>query len=637
MARAIRHRGPDDEGYWNDASIALGFVRLSILDIAGGHQPMTNETGDVHVVFNGEIYNHTELRRELEKAGHTFRTDHSDTEVLVHGWKEWGEALPDRLNGMFAFAVWDTRDETLFIARDRYGVKPLYLARLANGTLLFASEIRGIHASALVSVQEDADGLLEYFSQQNLWTERTVFRGVTEFPAGTWERVRRSGPVRRRYWDYRFERRSRLSLAEAAETHRSILERVIARQIAADVPVMGYLSGGIDSSSLVAGAHRLDPNVRAYSCIFDLKGVGDDKIVDEREFSRTVARHLHIDHIELELPQDALTRSLDATTRALETPRMGMSYVNYLIAKRVAADSKVVLSGTGGDELHGGYLGRYQLISSHADRTPSWRQMLRRLVSRTSAAGDYRRVYKDMLNFPVHRSRVSELLTPAFLARATGYDPQTAIDATLDACPYSDPLDLVMYVDARTYLHGLLVLEDKLSMASSLEARVPLLDNELVDFVCTLPWNLLFDGQTGKKVFRESVRPWVPDEIYQKPKMGFGPPDASWYRGTLRPFVEAQLDIERIAARGVFQPDAVRRCLDEHFSGRANHVALIWSLLTFESWCRVCGLFGGDLHAAGSVASSNDPIVAAAPPRDAHDAVRSPAMGQPIGSASPQV
>jgi asparagine synthase (glutamine-hydrolysing) len=631
MARAIRHRGPDDEGYWDDASIALGFVRLSILDIEGGRQPMTNETGDVQVVFNGEIYNHFELRRELEKAGHIFRSDHSDTEVLVHGWEEWGEALPERLNGMFAFAVWDARDETLFLARDRYGIKPLYVARVSNATILFASEIRGIHASGLVPIEEDADGLLEYFSQQNLWSERTVFRGVSEFPSGTSERVRRSGPVRRRYWDYRFERRSRLSLHEAAEAHRSILERVIARQIAADVPVMGYLSGGIDSSSLVSGAHRLDPKVRAYSCIFDLKGVGDDRIVDEREFARAVARHLRIEHIELELPQDALTRSLDATVRALETPRMGMSYVNYLIAQRVAQDSKVVLSGTGGDELHGGYVGRYQVVGAQAGRNLPWRAKLRQLISGRRAPEDCRRVYKDMLNFPVHRNQLSTLLTPSFLARATEYDADTAIERALNACPYSDPLDLVMYVDARTYLHGLLVLEDKLSMASSLEARVPLLDNELVDFVCTLPWDLLFDGQTGKRVFRESVRPWVPDAIYQKPKMGFGPPDASWYRGTLRAFVEAQLGTDRIEARGVFQPEAVRRCLDEHFSGRANHVALIWSLLSFESWCRVFGTLGGDLRKASSVHSPDAHTL----PRstrhqrehDTHDAVGSAVMG----------
>jgi asparagine synthase (glutamine-hydrolysing) len=188
MAASIRHRGPDDEGYWSSGDVALGFVRLSILDIAGGHQPMANEDDTVWVVYNGEIYNHGELRRELEALGHRFKSDHSDTEVLVHGWEQWGEKLPERLNGMFAFAIWDRRGKTLFLARDRYGIKPLYTARAPGGSLVFASEIRAIHASGLIEKREDYDGLLEYFSQQNPWGERTAFAGVSEFPAGTWEK-----------------------------------------------------------------------------------------------------------------------------------------------------------------------------------------------------------------------------------------------------------------------------------------------------------------------------------------------------------------------------------------------------------------------------------------------------------------
>jgi asparagine synthase (glutamine-hydrolysing) len=593
MSASIRHRGPDDEGYWSSSDIALGFVRLSILDIAGGHQPMANEDDTVWVIYNGEIYNHGELRRELEALGHRFRSDHSDTEVLVHGWEQWGERLPERLNGMFAFAIWDEQEKALFLGRDRYGIKPLYTARVPGGALIFASEIRAIHASGLVEKREDYDGLLEYFSQQNLWGERTVFAGIGEFPAGNWEKVTVKGSSRRRYWDYRFTRDSQLALPQAAEAHREILERVIRRQVAADVPVMAYLSGGIDSSSLVASAHRSDPKIRAYSCLFDLDGVGADRTVDEREFSRAVARFLNIEHVELELPQDALVASLDQTIRALETPRMGMAYVNYLIAGRVAADSKVVLSGTGGDELHGGYVYRYQAVAPSLQPKPSTRAWLRRLLRREPAAKDARDTYRDLLNFPIQWARMDEALTPDFLAQARNYEPHSAISRILDDCPYREPLDVVMYVDARTYLHGLLVLEDKLSMAHSLEARVPLLDNELVDFVCTLPWNLLFDGETGKKVFRESVRPWVPDLVYNKPKMGFGPPDASWYRTALRPYILDALSPKKIARRGVFQPRFVSTALEDHFTGRANNVALIWSLLSFETWCRVFGMMGG--------------------------------------------
>ncbi len=598
MAHSIRHRGPDDEGYWANKDIALGFVRLSILDLAGGAQPMCNEDGAVWAVYNGEIYNHRELRSELESCGHRFKTDHSDTEVLIHGWEQWGENLPSKLNGMFAFAIWDAGTETLFIARDRYGIKPLYLARQQNGTVLFASEIRAIHASGLVERWADCDGVLEYLSQQNLWRENTMFGGVEAFPAATWELITPSGRKRQRYWDYSFTRASKLKLAEAAEVHRSILGRVVERQIAADVPIMSYLSGGIDSSALVSAAFRKDPRVRAYSCLFDLNGVGDDCIVDEREYSRAVAHHLNIEHVELELAQDSLAACLDQTIAALETPRMGMAYVNYLIAQRVARDSKVVLSGTGGDEIHGGYLYRYQAVMRPPTLPMTSRDYLRcifNLLRGKQSACSPADIYRDMLNFPLHRNQLRAALTPEFLSRVVAYDPQDSIDRMLRECLYKNELDRVMYVDARTYLHGLLVLEDKLSMAHSLETRVPLLDNELVDFVSNLPWSLLCDGESGKIIFRESVRPWVAESIYNKPKMGFGPPDASWYRGALRPFIEQQLSETTIRRRGIFQPDFVKKTLDDHFSSRANNVPMIWSLLCLESWCRTFNVLGGDL------------------------------------------
>lgn len=595
MASSMRHRGPDDEGYWHDADIALGFVRLSILDLEGGHQPMCNEDESVWTVYNGEIYNHVELRRELVAAGHAFRSDHSDTEILVHGWEQWGTALPERLNGMFAFAIWDARARRLFLARDRYGIKPLYVAHTADGTTLFASEIRAIHASGLVPVAPDCNGVLEYFSQQNLYGDRTMFAGVEQFPNGTWEEFQAGERQRRvKFWDYRFPRDSRLSLEDAAATHRAILSRAVDRHIAADVPVMAYLSGGIDSSAIVSAAFQRDHSIRAYSCIFALDGVGDDRVVDERDYSRGVAAHLGINHIQLEVAQTALTQALDNTVHALEDLRMGMSYVNYLIAQRVAHDSKVVLSGTGGDELHGGYVARYQATGSlpvsgfspaHLFR---WRPWKRRTVETNGLD-----IYRDLLNFPVKERDLDRALTPEFRRMASSYSPRTSIDAILDACPHDHVWDKLMYVDARTYLQGLLVLEDKLSMAHSLESRIPLLDNELVDFVSRLPWAFLTDGDTGKIVFRESVRPWVPDNIYRKPKMGFGPPDASWYRGALRRFIEDTLAPERIRRRGIFQPEFVAQALEDHFSGRANHVALIWTLLSFETWCRKFRMFGG--------------------------------------------
>jgi len=593
MAASMIHRGPDGEGFWSSDDCALGFRRLAIVDLAGGNQPMSNEDGSIWVVFNGEIYNHMELRRELIAAGHCFATDHSDTEVLVHGWEQWGEALAGRLNGMFAFAVWDDRQKSFYLARDRYGIKPLYMAQ-RDGILAFASDVGAIHASGLIEARPDLTGILEYFAHQNLWGEQTLFQDISMLPAGHWQRVTRDRTIRREYWDFSFPRDSRLSLADAADAHREILQQVLQRQIAADVPVMSYLSGGIDSSAITAIAHRLNAGVQAYSCLFDLTDVGDDRIVDEREFSRAVAQHLGISHVEMELSPTTLVETLAPTVAALEEPRMGMSYVNYCIARRVAADSKVVLSGTGGDEIHAGYMGRYP---AERPRRTLLRGLWRLLRDRRLRPRSVFERFNDMVNFLMPDARTADLFTPEFLSQAQPYAAGDALRAIFERCPSDDPRDRVLYTDAKTYLQGLLTLEDKLSMAHSLEARVPLLDNELVDFVSQLPWHHLFDGETGKMVFRESVRPLVPDAIYRKPKMGFGPPDASWYRTALRGFISEILSPRRVVRRGVFQPRFVADALEDHFSGRANRLPLIWSLLSFETWCTAYGFFGGQLDA----------------------------------------
>jgi asparagine synthase (glutamine-hydrolysing) len=577
MAASLVHRGPDDDGFWHDGDCALGFRRLSIVDIGGGHQPMTNEDGTVWVIFNGEIYNHRELRRELEACGHRFRSDHSDTEVLVHGFEQWGEGLVERLNGMFALAAWDQRRRTLMLARDRLGIKPLYLATSRDGVVAFGSEVRALHASGLVAVEADAAGVVEYFTLMNMWGGRTPFRGVELLPAGCRETIAPGQRKRENYWDFEFRRDRSGSLAEEAGHFREVLLGAVRRQIAADVPVMAYLSGGIDSSSLASAAHEIDPKVRAYSCIFDLDGVGEDRFVDEREYSRAVATALGIERVELEIPQDALVSTLDATVGALEYPRMGMAYVNYLIAKRVAVDAKVVLSGMGGDEMTGGYIGRYAL------------------VPRGSSVDDPFSVYRNMLSVPVPAHEISEAFTPEFLAAAGGFDPLQTINDAIRSAPSRDPWDVLMYVDAKTYLHGLLVLEDKLSMIHSLETRVPLLDNEVIDHLLRVPWSQLADGETGKILFREAVRPWVPDSVYRKPKMGFGPPDSSWYRGRLRSWVEARL--EALGERGVIKSSYIRRKLDDHMAGRANYVALIWCFLSFESWCRQAHVLGSVIGA----------------------------------------
>ena len=585
MADSIRHRGPDGEGFHHSRDVSLAHRRLSILDIDGGAQPMFNEDGGVVVVYNGEIYNHRKLRRELEGAGHVFASSHSDTEILVHGWEEWGTELPAKLNGMFAFAVWDERERSLFLARDRFGIKPLYMAD-SGGIYSFASELRALFASGLVERRPDCAALLEYLCCQSNWGLDTMFEGIKVFPAGSWELRTPQSAVRRRYWDLEFTRDSNLGMEDAAAQHREILERVVRRQVEADVPVMTYLSGGIDSSSVTAMAYRLDPAMRSYSCIFDLTDVGADRNVDEREFSRAVASSMGIEHVELELPADSLERHLDRIMTALEYPMMGLIYVNYLIAERVALDGKVVLSGMGGDELHAGYVNRYHGFNgTHPN-------LLSRLKSLFSFGAKKLGQGYARFNVPLPVAEMEQALSPDVLRMADGYDPFQAIPEHLNAAPGDAPSDRIMYMDATVYLHGLLAVEDKLSMAHGLETRVPLLDNELVDFVRTLDFNLLNDGETGKRVFRESVKPMVPREIYAKPKIGFAPPETSWYRGKLRPFLERRLSPEAVARTGVFRPEYAAMVLDQHFSGKQNRQGVIWAMLNVQSWCAVHGLFG---------------------------------------------
>lgn len=599
MADAIPHRGPDDEGFWSDGDVAFGFRRLAIVDLHSGHQPMSNEDGTVWVIFNGEIYNHVALRRELEAAGHRFATDHSDTEVLVHGYEQWGEGLLDRLNGMFAFGIWDQGRRRLMLGRDRLGIKPLYIAERGDGSLVFASEIRAIHASGLVEKAPDEGAVYAYFLQQNVWDGRSLFKGVRQLPPGQLMVDEPGRRTTRQFWDMRFDRR-KLPAKDAAAALREVLEGTIRRQMAADVPVMAYLSGGIDSSSLVAGAHRIDPTVRAYSCLFDLTGVGDDRIVDEREFSRAVAQDLGIEQFELELSPLALMGSLHRTIDALEEPRMGMAYVNYLIAERVARDSKVVLSGCGGDEILGGYVGRYaHLRQPYPVPAAPQPNLLSRLLGRalkpTGISLDPARRMRELYGFPVPPQDVESAFAADFQRAGAGYRVADALDELLRSCPSSLDWDRLMYADTKTYLSGLLMVEDKLSMAHSLEARVPLIDNEVIDLAMGFDWGLLYDGVIGKKVFRDAIRDWVPPIVADKPKMGFGPPDASWYRGPLQPWIRDILAPERIAARGIFQSAYVAEAIEQHMSGAANRLPLIWSLLSFDAWCEINGFYGGDL------------------------------------------
>ena len=500
---------------------------------------------------------------------------------------------------------------TLVLARDRYGVKPLYYAPLPDGGLVVRlgdQSHPGKRAACRACPRPKVCS--STFAFQNLAATANDVR--RHLPAGAGHPlIWRRGPAHaRRYWDLVFPRSRRDTDSDLTDQHRDILQRAIRRQLAADVPVKTYLSGGIDSTAITVISYQNDPSVTAYSCIFDLDDVGDDRMVDEREFSRLVARSTACGASRCSCGQSTSGTAWPTTCRAMEDLRMGMGYPVYYMARRVALDAKVVLSGTGGDEFHAGYVSRFAaVVPDRLGAGPrTLRQRLggvkRRLaaVLRPSAAGP-EGAYRSLLNFMFKPAQASQVFTPEFLRDSGGFDADAVMTDWLRRCPSADWRDRVLYVDAKTYLPGLLAFEDKVSMTHALETRVPLLDNELVDFLLDVPFELLWRGQVGKFLFRESVRPWVPAAVYGKPKMGFAPPDASWYRGRLRPWIEDLLGPQVRGERGVFQGQHLRTILDAHFSGERNYYYLIWSLINFEMWCRVFGFYGAALAQGSPLAA----------------------------------
>lgn len=593
MAASLVHRGPDDEGFYISQDVALGFRRLSIVDLKDGHQPMVAEDGSCAVVFNGEIYNHLQLRAELMSKGHQFRTSHSDTESILRGWQEWGFGLFEKLNGMFAIGIWDEKNRRVVLARDRLGIKPLYFAKAAGGgkQIVFASEVRAIHASGLVAREASLNGVYEYLSFQNNWSGRTPFAGIQQVEPGNYLVVNVDSQRMTRFWHFQPAPDRKLRFDEAVQLQTEALIRAVESQMQADVPISTFLSGGIDSGTVTAlAARKSHQRLNAYTCLFDLKGVGADRLSDEREYSRLMAKHVGVHLHEVELPALVLKTTLAQVIASLEYPRMGMSYANYLISARVARDSKVVLSGMGGDELFAGYVGRYQItpkrrylgaeegIGRCLSKIPHFGERLAR-----SAIADPLRGYKITLKAGIPPHEKLAALNPDFLSKVD-FDEDQVIADQIAAVGSRDTWEIVRHVDLKTYLAGLLTLEDKLSMAHSLETRVPLLDNDLIDFSSRLPWTFLTDGKVGKLILRQAAKPLMPQAVYSKPKMGFGPPDASWYRGQLRGWISEMLSDERVLKVGLFRPEYVRSKLERHFAGTENNVGLIWTALSIHEW-----------------------------------------------------
>lgn len=596
MADALNHRGPDDRGTFEDGEVAFAHRRLSIIDLTeAGHQPMTTPDGRYTIVYNGEIYNFRELRIELEAYGWVFRS-RSDTEVLLAGITLWGiDAISKRMNGMAAFAVWDARDRRLFLVRDRFGVKPLYMWRAPWG-IAFASEIKAflVHPDFQVTVNREA--LAEYFTFQNLFRAHTLFTGVDLVPRGAIVDITADGERTRIYWDYDFSHPEELALDAAVAGTRAHFDAAVTRQLVSDVPVGSYLSGGIDSAAIVATAAPHIARMQTFTGGFEMSSVeGFEAGFDERRAAEIVAYTYGTEHYEQVLNAGDIRWALPRVTWHLEDLRLGMSYSNYYVSRLASKFVKVCLSGAGGDELFAGYPWRYYRVFRSLGADDYFRQSF-----------DYwQRLTREPERLRLLRGAGEEASDAAmFEAFKTGFGD---IDR-LKFDTAEDQIAVALTFECRTFLSSLLIVGDKLSMAHGLEERVPFLDNDLVDFVQRLPVRLKladldhmlsidedavkkkllaaeqFGG--GKFVLREAMEHLLPEETRQRPKQGFSSPDGSWYRGENAAYVREFLLSDDLAMGDYIDGAEVRRIVEAHMSGAANNRLLIWSLLSFEQWCR---------------------------------------------------
>lgn len=571
MAEAIRHRGPDDGGAWADPSgqVSLGNRRLAIIDLSpAGHMPMLDEERALALTYNGELYNYRELRSALETRGYTFRS-RTDTEVVLRSYAEWGQACVERFNGMFAFALWDGSRRALLLARDKYGVKPLYYA-FRNGLFYFGSEVKALLAAWDARPEVDHLALAEYFTFQNIFSDRTLFAGVQLLPAGH-TLVAADGRVEtRRYWDFRFYADSDRGERYYAAGVRERFEAGIQRQLMSDVPLGSYLSGGMDSGSICAVAGRALPQLTTFTGGFDVSdAVGAEAAFDERAEAELMATSIGVEHYQMLIQPQDMARVLPQLVWHLEDLRVGSSYHNYYMAQLASRFVKVVLAGAGGDELFAGYPWRYAVLDRCSDPA----------AFNTS----YYRFWAQL----VPEAERNAFFSDAALHAIGDYQPFDAFAAVADAAVCDDLLHRALYFEAKTFLHGLFIVEDKLSMAHSLESRVPFLDDDLVEFVGQMPSHYKLRDGTGKHILRRAMRGLIPDRILAARKQGFAPPEDSWFRSGALPYIRKVLLSPQSLARPYFRPGAVPRIVEEHASGVRNHKKLIWSLLCFEWWNRI--------------------------------------------------
>jgi asparagine synthase (glutamine-hydrolysing) len=591
MCDVIRHRGPDDEGVWVEEGVAFGMRRLSIIDLSTGHQPIHNEDGTVWIVFNGEIYNYRQLRDELQAAGHTFYTA-TDTEVIVHAYEQWGADAIARLRGMFGVAIWNTRTRSLLVARDRIGIKPMYYATV-GGRLYFGSELKSLLEAPDLPRDLDPGALDHYLSFLYTPRDGSIFRNVRKLPPGhlmTWQ----DGKVDiEQYWKMPAEETFTGSEADAVTELRRVLSDAVRSHLISDVPLGAFLSGGIDSSLVVGLMSEVSgARVKTFSIGFD------EPEFDELEPARRVAEHFGTEHHELVVKPDGVG-ILDRLVWHFDEPFADSSAIpTWYVSEMARRDVTVVLSGDGGDELFGGYdryvphprvvaFDRYSpralrhVAAIAAARLPHGvrgKNFLRH-VGRND-----RGRYLDAIRF-FGADEKPALLTPDLQRMIEGPDPETRLARHFERFAGLPWPSQMMRFDAETYLpEDVLTKVDRMSMAHSIESRVPLLDNEVIAFASTLPASMKIKNGRRKHVLKEVAASLLPADILNRRKQGFGVPLGTWFRGNLRELFADTLLSPTSLQRGYFQPAFVKQIVNEHLAGKRDHTLRLWQLVVFEKW-----------------------------------------------------
>ncbi len=604
MNQTQHHRGPDETGLHLAPGVGLGHKRLSIIDLATGQQPLFNEDGSVVVVYNGEIYNYGELIPELTALGHVFRT-RSDTEVIVHAWEAWGEDCVNRFRGMFAFALWDARQETLFLARDRLGVKPLFYAQLPDGMVLFGSELKSLMSHGSLGREIDPRSVEDYFALGYVPEPRTIFTSAHKLAPGHTLCLRRGQAAAqpRRYWDVQFTGANQISAVDAqAELVERLRESVRLRMIS-EVPLGAFLSGGVDSSAVVAMmAGRSAEPVNTCSISFE------DPSHDEAVFAQQVADQYKTHHFVDRVETDDFDL-IDTLAALYDEPYADSSAIpTYRVCQLARKHVTVALSGDGGDESFGGYR-RYRLHLGEermraavplAVRQPLF-GTLGRLYPKADRAPRFLRakstfqaLARNSVDAYFHSVSIfrddmrDALFSPAFKVRLGGYKAVEVFRGHAQRANTDDPLSMIQYLDMHTYMIGDINTKvDRASMAHALEVREPLMDHALVEWVASLPSNLKMRDGEGKWLLKKAMEPHLPNNILYRPKMGFAVPLARWFRGPLRQRVRAALLEGRLAQTGYFNANYLEQLVEEHLAGRRDHSSPLWALLMFEAFLRV--------------------------------------------------